>query len=391
MFDNNDILESIIGNRFNKNEIYYIKPAKSIWDKTYAIYNEDFQALSNTELACDILWCISLENSMDCSIFDVINIEDDTYKVDFFKRYFEINNHNFRNYTPNFLKNNIEVICQSSKLNKLLVSIEETLSELIPLFDLPKEDYSKQKQLQCVVKPILMNYLFEYEKAKTNKEIIKKTSTQYTWILQSKMPKYNYWKDDDIVLEDMAYVWPSEEGYSRFLDKNARWGFIDVIINKRYYMPDDVIDLRDYKCGRAVYLDKNSALYGFIDLKGNVLIKPKFSFASDFVAFSDKKIATVKLSQEEEFKLNFNHRVSGLENCMLISIFNTFITIDTNGDFTSDIKKIYDEEKHKYEQRFLIENKKSKQGYQNTSIGCCESEDDIIDALEGGFGDIYGF
>ena len=254
--------------------------AKAIWNKTYELFKDDFCESSITNIASNIIWCLSMEYNPTCGLFNLIGIEDSMDKMKSFKVYCEDNQYKFKYISPDFLISNIDLICKSTKLNELLAFIKETLSKQSSSVDLLQREYYDYKNLPSSTGMSLESlpiaeYLYKYEKVKTIKTAVKESDGKnINWKLVPNDSEF--WKED-IVLEDMVYVWSSVEKFSRFLDKDARWGFIDVVSKDRYYMPDNVNGIRDCRCGRAVFLDKETGLYGYISPFGDVLIEDRKS------------------------------------------------------------------------------------------------------------------
>ena len=373
--------------------------AKAIWNKTYELFKDDFCESSITNIASDIIWCLSMEYNPTYGIFNLIDIEDSANKIRSFKDYCKDNEYKFNYKSPDFLADNIELICSSSKLSELLVFIRDILSKQDPRLNILQRDYYDYKNLPSSTGMSLESlpiaeYLYKYEKVKTIKTAVKESDGKsINWKLVPNDSEF--WKED-IVLEDMIYVWSSVEKYSRFLDKDARWGFIDVVSKDRYYMPDNVDGIRDCRCGRAVFLDKKTGLYGYISPFGDVLIEPRFSVAMDFVKILGRCEAAVKLTTDEEHKMCYfdwdDYYGFGID--MGITIFNNLITIDTNGNFTPEIQKQYDEELKRFEQNYNNPKRGNDLGFDVRILpqtSYCESEDDIMRALEGGYGDMFGY
>lgn len=113
----------------------------------------------------------------------------------------------------------------------------------------------------------------------------------------------------------------------------------------------------------------------------------------DFMYFYGELIAVVNFSLEEEMKLTKDPSrldITGDAADMGITIFRDLITIDSYGNFTPKILQKYNEEKKRYEDKVL--KKEKEQNFRKTpSYSYSDDEDDIMNALEGGYGDIYGF
>lgn len=397
---------------------------KSIWNKAHSIFCDKYKNEHITNLICDVIICLSIEKEGTGSLFDIIGIADAKGKNNFIKRYYENNGKRFdyilnpntlfpHKYHPHFLlsNNRFEIILQSKEFSELLAFLKETIAnnpalnllrrELYnskPIILAPSPSYDKRFSI-----PTIIDYLCEYETTKACKTAVKHYGDHKAqWLLK---PDNSWFWEEDIVLNDMFYVWSSCERFSRFIDKDARWGFIDVEANKRYYMPDYVDELKDCRCGRAVFLDKRSGLYGYISPEGRVIIEPKYEIATDFIRTNESCIAAVVLSIEEKDKyMKFDASVEDefdFSNYMYITVLDGFITIDIEGNFTPDIQQKYKEEVEKEAKEREKHAKEIENDHETgEDLNCTfrvipdkvyyETEDDIMSALEGGYGDLFG-
>lgn len=373
-----------------KNPIYK-DSAKVIWDSTYDLFKDNFEIVDIYSISSSILESINKEilYNLDYSIFDLIRTSDAEIKH-FLQVYINAITAANHNYNPlQFIQSNLDTICIGTKL-KELICIFKGISLTIgkDRMYLINGAYDDGKLY------FLMNYCIAKKNKITIKEIV---NTKIKWRIKLDSKQ---WHEDDIVLEDMSFVWPSHNGYSRFIDNNGNWGFINVIENKRYYMPDYVHSMRDYLCGRAVYLDSRNKLYGYIDVKGNILIEPKFRTAMDFIHLYGRDIAAVEYSLHHQRELSTNPErmtLCGDAEYMGITIFKNLITIDLNGNFTPEIQAVYDEEKKKYFAKLAKEEETRKQEMQRRelmriiSTPDYDDEDQIMSAIGNGYGDIYGY
>lgn len=365
----------------------YLESAKILWDKTYELYSCNFEPIDIANLPRGILFCLDKETefNMDSSLFDIINIYDTNRKISFLNTYFaQLKKvpEGYTPYVPEFLVNNLEIICQSTKLNELMTTFKEVSDRV-------------GKDLLLMINGAYFNescflHLSNYAIVKMNKKVIKERGENgIRWRIKSQGPKC--WNDEDIVLEDMAFVWAPNAGYSRFLDKNGNWGFLNVISKLMYYMLlQNYNYIGDCAYDRAVFEDKNSGLYGYINHKGIIVIEPKYVHATDFMRLRGICVAVVKYSYVDECKLTKDperKNIFGDSRDMGITIFKNLITIDINGNLTPDIQKKYEEELNIYKEKIKKEESKK----HSLNMFDCESDDDIIDALEGGFGDAFGF
>ncbi len=323
---------------------------------------------------------------MDICLFDIINLYETNQKISFLNTYFAQLKKVPEGYDPynlKFIENNLEIICQSTKLNELMVTFKEVSDrvgkDLLLMID---ESYVDDNFFHSSI-------LSKYAMVKMGKIAIKERGENgIRWRIITCGPKY--WNDEDIVLDDMAFVWAPIGGYSRFLDKNSNWGFLDVVANQRYYMPENVNYIGDCVYDRAVFEDKNSGLYGYVDYKGIVVIEPKYVNATDFMWLRGDRIAVVKFTYAEMQKMTQDPERKdflGYSQDMGITIFNSLVTIDANGNLTPDLQKKYEEELSIYREKTMMEE------LENHRTSKCDyvSDDDIIDAIEGGYGDVYGF
>ena len=365
----------------------YFESAKILWDKTYDLYKDVFKLSDIEKLTSCILYCLDKETefSMDICLFDIINLYETNQIISFLNTYFaQLKKipEGYDPYTLKFLEDNLEIICQSTKLNELMVTFKEV------------SDRVGKDLLLMIDKTYVDKFGFpysilsEYIIVKIHKKVIKERGGNgIRWRIISYDPKY--WNEEDIVLDDMAFVWAPIGGYSRFLDKNSNWGFLDVIANQRYYMPENVNHIGDCFCNRAVFEDKNSGLYGYVDYKGIVVIEPKYVNATDFMWLRGDRIAFVKFSYEEKCKFTKDPKridIFGDSEDMGITIFDSFVTIDDTGKLTPDFQKKYEEELSIYREKIMKE-----ESIKHSNKCDYVSDDDIIDAIEGGYGDVYGF
>lgn len=154
--------------------------AKAIWNKTYDLFKDDFCESSITNIASDIIWCLSMEYNPTCGLFNLISIEDSMNKMNSFKEYCEDNQCKFKYKSPDFLINNIELICKSTKLNELLAFIKETLSKQSSNANFLQREYYDYKNLPSSTAESLESlpiaeYLYKYEKVKTIKTAVKES------------------------------------------------------------------------------------------------------------------------------------------------------------------------------------------------------------------------
>ena len=245
----------------------YKKSAKLLWDKTYSIFKNDLYLANIYNISHEVLWCIEMESRYNCilSIYDIINIKSYNEKISFLNKYLDELKIKSNFYEPRIIKGNLNKLCEETKLNELILYFKEISyiigNDLMFLIDGAYFD-------QCEY-----DYLYNYHHLKTNKKTVKEVN-EFQTIWKIKAENNDLWKEEDIVLEDMAFVWNSFNGYSRFLDTCGRWGFIDVVANERHYMPDNIYSIRDLRWDRAVFLDKDNGLYGYVDRKGKVVIEP---------------------------------------------------------------------------------------------------------------------
>ena len=336
---------------------------KSLWNKAHSIFHDNYNNLDITNLICDVIMCLSIEKEGTGSLFDIIEIEDAKGKNNFINRYYDDNGERFdyilnpttlypHNYSPFFLlsNNRFKKLLLSKEICELLSVLKDTISHNSTLNLLHKDLYnslpgildspsSYDKRFSI---PTIIDYLCEYEITKACKTAVRhKGDHQTHWFLK---PMNSWFWEEDIIMNDMFYVWSSCERFSRFIDKDARWGFINVETNQRYYMPEYVNELKDCRCGRAVFLDKRSGLFGYISPEGRILIEPKYEIATDFIRTNEGCIATVILSYEEKEKyMKLDVSVEDeydFSNYMNIKVFDSFITIDIEGNFTQDVGSV---------------------------------------------------
>ena len=121
----------------------------------------------------------------------------------------------------------------------------------------------------------------------------------------------------------------------------------------------------------------------------------------DFTIVKGKPIAAVEFSYEEKYKLCHDSTRSapwGDPKEMNISIFDKITTIDLDGNLTSDLQEIYDREVAEYTQNAIkedqlrkIKEKRQRELMRSSLSNYYDDEDDIMNALERGYGDHFGF
>lgn len=373
----------------------YKDSAKVIIDMAFSIFKDNLEPNDIYQLSLELLINLIDEYRLNLneSIFDIIELSDKTEKERFVQNYInliskdKIHKESVEN---QIIVKKIHIICEQLKLNSLLTCIKEVVEKI------------GYKNISFVFggyistswgnPDINFDYLIRYTRSLNNKEVIKVPSSDSTiWKLQHNGE--GLWEnEDDIILNNISYVWSPSCGYARFLDINGKWGFINVIDGRMHYMPENIVDLRDYYYGRAAYKDKETGLYGFVDKDGNVIICPKYIKVMDFMMLGSEQVAVVQLSADEKYKLShdFNRKTRwGEPMSMNISIFRNPITINLNGDFTPDIQKVYNEEIRRYNDKVTSEEIEKQMYLESKYQG--DDEEDIMNALTHGCGDIYGF
>ena len=189
-------------------------------------------------------------------------------------------------------------------------------------------------------------------------------------------------KTDDglIKIEDAAYVWDIKEGAFRFVTKSGNWGFVLSDSHEIIYLPNNIIQMEDFNCFRARVLinDRNKnesfrvdGFWGYIDLRGNFVINETYEKASDF----ENNIATVS-------KINIVGEM-GMDYCAKNPDSN--LQIDVFGNITEESLKKRDEIIKEGEER----RKRAK--WNEMMSGCGMGDEEIIDAISNGNGDIFGY
>lgn len=373
----------------------YREYAKIIWTKTYVLFKTDFEYEIST-IARNILSSIEMESkyNISYSIFEVIPLVSFDEKKKFMQAYIDqLSSITSYKFNPlKFIQDNIDSICNGNKLNEL-ISLFKSISDKIGKHLITFIDGANDIGLYH-----LTNYGHVLSRRTAVKEACKDSCV---WKIKCK--DNDIWGEKDIVLDDMTFVWPSYSGYSRFIDNYGRWGFLNVMENQRFYLPEYVHSVRDFICKRAAYLDNRNGLYGYIDTRGNIVIEPKYVKAMDFMCIQNQDIAVVQLPFEEEYKLSHDSNrkdICGDDVFMGITVFRGIVTIGLDGKFTSDIQAKYDEQKKMYYDRIKAkedeeEARRREIENMNYFYDCLndnsEDEDSIMGAIGGGYGDIYGY
>lgn len=360
----------------------YSDSAKSIWDKTFEIFENELDPTDICLISHELVTAIEMESRYNTnkSIFCLLFLNEDYEQVTFLHEYIAHLHTSCGFNCINFIQENIDTLCKDGNFKRLVQHTKE-ITEIIglDLIYLVDGGYFNESK---------WHYLTNYGASKIWKTAIKYIVNNRT-IWKLKHDGYGIWEnDEDIVLYDVAFVWNPRCGYSRFIDNNGKWGFINVINGKTHYMPPYVQHIRDYSYGRVAYQDKNNGLYGFVDIQGNIIIEPKFRTVMDFIKISEEPTAVVEFSYRHQYELC--HDLSrltpwGKPRKMGISIFEQIITINTDGNLTPEIQKIYDNEVAAYNEKILKE--------EETQIKEIEKQEEreLTKLLLSNDGDIIGF
>lgn len=131
-------------------------------------------------------------------------------------------------------------------------------------------------------------------------------SDSITWRIVNPYP-YRPGKSKDI--PDIICLWSFNEGFARFIDKNGMWGFIKEDDYSRITLPRSILRVYDFSCGRARFETEvgSDNKFGYLDYKMNIVIKPQFDSATDFINNTAKVKQDYSLT---EYEIDPNNKVS---------------------------------------------------------------------------------
>ena len=204
-----------------------------------------------------------------------------------------------------------------------------------------------------------------------------------------------------ILVPNAVFIWPESEGFFRFIDKNGKWGFVDSYTLKITMLPNNVVEMNDFKKCRARVLVGNMPItsikngyrldfecgetdnlyWNYIDMRGVFINEKHYSSAEDF----DVSTAKVKMSQDGAY-WGFMEFEKGIP-CPYDNM-----EIDLLGNFTDECEKRLKESLSEVEKRKQEAKKKiaERRFFREINSGS-DDEDNIMGALGHGCGDIYGF
>lgn len=181
-----------------------------------------------------------------------------------------------------------------------------------------------------------------------------------------------------IKLEDAVYVWEEKEGAFRFITRKGIWGFALNYTHEIIYLPNNIIQMEDFSCFRArVLVSNKNELYttnvhwGYIDMRGNIVSKDEYESASDYV----DNIATVSIANYA-WEMGFSDCVKNPDANLEIDVFGNMT------DETIKKREIIEEEGEKI--------RRNREWNKMMSDGGL-SDDEIIEAISNGNGDIMGY
>jgi len=206
-----------------------------------------------------------------------------------------------------------------------------------------------------------------------------------------------------IQVPNAVYIWPESEGFFRFIDKNGKWGFVDQYTLKITMLPDNVIEMNDFKKHRARVLVGNLPItsiphdnkpefdvgqtdylyWNFVDTSGNFINDKHYSYAEDF----DSSSCTAKVSMSQKGAywgfMTFEDEIPCPYDKMEIDLF---------GNFTDECEEKTNEALSKAREWELKRKKRvAERRFFKDLYSGSDDEDNIMGALEHGNGDIYGF
>ncbi len=190
---------------------------------------------------------------------------------------------------------------------------------------------------------------------------------------------------------DIACIWGSLDGYYRFIDCFGRWGFLDIINNNRYYMPDEFYSIGDLCDGLAWFYVQGKG-YGYCDYKGDIIIPVKFKSACNFEWVKGQHIARVKYLFE--YGPKFAHDYTKKTICgdpveTGITALADELYIDESGHHLREYEELFRKQEKEYLERAPSITTSTKKRYRSSNIDL--SEEDIMGMISGGNGDILGF
>lgn len=174
---------------------------------------------------------------------------------------------------------------------------------------------------------------------------------------------------ENVELNRYLCVWDFKEGFARFITKQGRWGFLSEDTNEEMILSPSYYHVEDFSCGRAKVQIKNERC-GYIDYRGELVIPAEFRDVTNF-----------------DFDCAF---VNDAWN-------RTPFGIDINGNILPEYKETYLKEKGELEtvlKDYMEENDKQveKESFERNLRECpADDEANIMGALAGGNGDVYGF
>ena len=285
--------------------------------------------------------------------------------------------------------------------------LKDIITRLLPKNNSGKIPYFTHYMTQnsCIVKVLktyLTNISFEDLKNSFIKELKQeKKTSDYTTALSketstSKVKWCIHTKNKIIEIPDAIFVWPAVNNFHRFIDKTGKWGFFDNISFRIVNLPDKIILLDDFYCFRARVLQGdysdipcnydeikddaamyiNKARWRYIDTNANFINNEEYTTAEHFHDFK------AKVSQyNKSFMWGALDKYEKFFPCP----YDKELEIDYFGNFTKENQQQIDDVFEK------IKKEKSRREFMRDLANDYDDEDDIMNALEGGYGDIYGF
>lgn len=267
-------------------------------------------------------------------------------------------------------------ICKDQKLPKILSRFLKSNS--LPPYNIGDcQNYMKSLRKGTWLKSSTSEHAYTRERKEENGRII--------WSITSLNGKSK-------TIPDAAYVWAEKQGLCRFLTMNGKWGYIDTNTFDIFLLADNIIKTGDFCNFRALALvseefaqeiDINDKFcidynpyklcWAHIDMRGNII--KKYTQASEY----NDNVATVCLREGDFW---------GFTNNIEKKYKNPYenIEVDIMGNPLPKYQQIIDETLRKIE-----EDKREKELNGNSTNHNYEDEDSIMEALESGYGDVYGY
>ena len=267
-------------------------------------------------------------------------------------------------------------LCNNQRLSKILSRFLESNS--LPSYDMKScQDYLRSIRNGKWVKAASQEQAYYRGRKMDNGEI--------KWSLVSL-------NGNSKEIPNAAYVWSEKQGLCRFITTKGQWGYIDTNTFTVILLPENIVMAHDFCDYRALVLaseefaqeidirdnfpiDYNpyKLYWAHIDMRGNII--KKYTQASEY----KDNIATVSLKEGDFW---------GFMNDIEQKYKNPYknIEVDIMGNPLPKYQQIINETLKNIE-----EDKRNKELDSDFVGSDYDDEESIMEALENGYGDIYGF